>query len=173
MRGSWSRKNEKCPSSTYDCGVSPTWRTNSLVLASQHGRIQQFNTTHCFHTCDNLLCSYCATLAVQESDTECATERRYFFSPSLHLFETTSDIPRTADALAIAQSYEDLDANDIEDEDLPEDVEQSHSDNDNDPQEGTSTAVRVKKVGKKRAEKLKRKEHMRQYREVNRKRARS
>lgn len=68
--------------------------------------------------------------------------------------------------MAIAQSYEDLDANDIEDEELPEDIAESHSDNDNDPQEGTSTAVRVKKIGKKRAEKLKRKEHMRQYREV-------
>lgn len=51
-----------------------------------------------------------------------------------------------------------------------EEVEESligDEDQDNDPQEGTSTAVRVKKVGKKRAEKLKRKEHMRQYREVS------
>jgi hypothetical protein len=36
----------------------------------------------------------------------------------------------------------------------------------NDAGEGSSTAVRVKKVGKKRGEKLKRKEQMRQYREV-------
>ncbi|KAI8381412.1 uncharacterized protein BYT42DRAFT_304420 [Radiomyces spectabilis] len=34
-----------------------------------------------------------------------------------------------------------------------------------DPEEGSSTAVRIKKVGKKRGKKLQRKEHMRQYHE--------
>ncbi|GAB5588083.1 hypothetical protein Unana1_02983 [Umbelopsis nana] len=70
-----------------------------------------------------------------------------------------------ADAAAIAHLYQDLDNDDIEGEDEVEGDEQTHEDQDDDPQEGTSTAVRVKKVGKKRAEKLKRKEHMRQYRE--------
>ncbi|KAI8885174.1 hypothetical protein K501DRAFT_332181 [Backusella circina FSU 941] len=46
-----------------------------------------------------------------------------------------------------------------------EDDDDEEEDLENDPGEGSSTAVRVKKVGKKRGEKLKRKEQMRQYRE--------
>ncbi|KAH8554377.1 hypothetical protein BGW37DRAFT_555249 [Umbelopsis sp. PMI_123] len=70
-----------------------------------------------------------------------------------------------ADAAAIAQLYQDADNDELEEDEEVGENELGDEDQDNDPQEGTSTAVRVKKVGKKRAEKLKRKEHMRQYRE--------
>jgi hypothetical protein len=73
----------------------------------------------------------------------------------------------TADAAAIAQLYQDADNDELEEDEEVGENELGDEDQDNDPQEGTSTAVRVKKVGKKRAEKLKRKEHMRQYREVS------
>ena len=73
----------------------------------------------------------------------------------------------TADAAAIAQLYQDAEMDELEEDEEVEESVIGDEDQDNDPQEGTSTAVRVKKVGKKRAEKLKRKEHMRQYREVS------
>jgi hypothetical protein len=73
----------------------------------------------------------------------------------------------TADAAAIAQLYQDAEMDGLEEDEEAEESLMGDDDQDNDPQEGTSTAVRVKKVGKKRAEKLKRKEHMRQYREVS------
>lgn len=73
----------------------------------------------------------------------------------------------TADAAAIAQLYQDAEMDELEEDGEIGESVIGDEDQDNDPQEGTSTAVRVKKVGKKRAEKLKRKEHMRQYREVS------
>lgn len=61
------------------------------------------------------------------------------------------------------QAYEQQFLQDEEDED--EDQEEEDEGSDDNHGEGSSTAVRVKRVGKKRGEKLRRKEEMRQYRE--------
>ncbi|KAI8146918.1 hypothetical protein BJV82DRAFT_371278 [Fennellomyces sp. T-0311] len=58
-------------------------------------------------------------------------------------------------------SLQDLD--DSDSEQLENYVQEAEGDND--PGEGSSTAIHVKKIGKKKGEKLKRKEQMRQYRE--------
>ncbi|KAI8577835.1 hypothetical protein K450DRAFT_282291 [Umbelopsis ramanniana AG] len=82
-----------------------------------------------------------------------------------HRSSQQRDRVNEADAAAIAQLYQDAEMDELEEEEEVEESVMGDGDQDSDPQEGTSTAVRVKKVGKKRAEKLKRKEHMRQYRE--------
>lgn len=56
----------------------------------------------------------------------------------------------------------------VEEELLAEEIQPLEEESDeNDAGEGSSTAVRIRKVGKKRGEKLRRKEEMRQYREVS------
>lgn len=50
---------------------------------------------------------------------------------------------------------------------IPDQSEEEEYLEQDDAGEGSSTAVRVRRVGAKRGEKLRRKEQMRQYREVN------
>lgn len=69
----------------------------------------------------------------------------------------TPKVPDTYSTQAVEDFSEE------EDDMIPEDAGQSME---QDVGEGSSTAVRVKKIGKKKGEKLRRKEQMRQYHEV-------
>lgn len=51
-------------------------------------------------------------------------------------------------------------------QELQQEIDSNEENSDNDVGEGSSTSVHIKKIGKKKGEKLKRKEAKRQYREV-------
>lgn len=127
----------------------------SLSISCRHGW-QQRVFHHSSYTDRHL--SPWHSCSTRDTQAAAATIRWYMGDGvQLTFMLITTTVPDTYSTQAVEDFSEE------EDDMIPEDAGQSME---QDVGEGSSTAVRVKKIGKKKGEKLRRKEQMRQYHEV-------